>query len=55
VRDQLSTDTFGPLARVDRALRAERALEAERRRAPEQHREPVSHAAAHALPDTRAA
>lgn len=25
VRDQLSTDTFGPLARIDRALRAERA------------------------------
>jgi len=25
VRDQLSTDTFGPLARIERALRAERA------------------------------
>ncbi|GEA85692.1 circularly permuted type 2 ATP-grasp protein [Cellulomonas gelida] len=31
VRDQLSTDTFGPLARIDRALRAERA----RQRVPE--------------------
>ncbi len=31
VRDQLSTDTFGPLARIERALRAERA----RQRVPE--------------------